>query len=70
MSDHEAEAPPIIERVKSTRYSVARIYGRVVVGGQVYIYRRHNDTLIRLDVFQEQQEQERLARGRRALVKN
>ncbi|HBO4735714.1 TPA: hypothetical protein ACP31Y_005211 [Pseudomonas aeruginosa] len=57
MSGIVAEAPEVIEKVKSTRYSVARIYGRVTIQGQTYLYERKTDTLIRLDVHRQREAQ-------------
>jgi len=53
------EAPETIENVKSTRYSVARRYGRVTIQGQVYLYERKSDTLVRLDTFQRYKNQQK-----------
>lgn len=48
MSDR---APRVIENVKSSRYSVARLYGKVTAYGHTYIYERSRDRLVRLDVY-------------------
>lgn len=53
METVDGDAPEVIERVRSTRYSVARLYGRVTAYGHTYIYERESDSLIRLDVFRQ-----------------
>jgi hypothetical protein len=50
--DLPPEQPPeIIRQVKSSRYSIARRYGRVTIEGHTYVYERRTDTLMRLDVY-------------------
>lgn len=46
-------APAVIENVKSTPYSIARRYGRVMAYGHTYVYQPENDSLIRLDVHRQ-----------------
>ncbi len=45
--------PEIIQQVKSTRYSIARRYGRVTIEGHTYVYEPRTDTLMRLDVYRQ-----------------
>lgn len=47
------QPPEIIQRVKSSRYSVARRYGRVTIEGHTYVYVRSTDTLMRLDIYRQ-----------------
>lgn len=48
-----APPPEVIRQVKSTRYSIARRYGRVTIEGHTYVYERSSDTLMRLDVYRQ-----------------
>ncbi|BBH48796.1 hypothetical protein KU43P_52730 [Pseudomonas sp. KU43P] len=45
------QPPEIIQQVKSSRYSIARRYGRVTIEGHTYVYERNTDTLMRQDVY-------------------
>lgn len=45
------QPPGIIQQVKSSRYSIARRYGRVTIEGHTYVYERNTDTLMRQDVY-------------------
>lgn len=52
--DLPPELPPeIIQQVKSTRYSIARRYGRVIIEGYTYVYEHSTDTLMRIDVYRQ-----------------
>jgi hypothetical protein len=51
-----AQPPEIIQRVKSTRYSIARRYGRVTIEGHTYVYERSTDTLTREDVYRQRKQ--------------
>ncbi|KSQ21660.1 hypothetical protein APB26_32260 [Pseudomonas aeruginosa] len=51
--------PEIIQNVKGSRYSIARRYGRVTVNGQVYVYQRESDSLLRQDIFKQRLAQKR-----------
>ncbi|AIY41021.1 hypothetical protein LT85_1863 [Collimonas arenae] len=46
-----AQRPEMIQQVKSTRYSIARRYGRVTIEGHTYVYERSTDTLMRQDAY-------------------
>ncbi|WP_419710170.1 hypothetical protein [Pseudomonas sp. NFX224] len=51
-----ARPPEIIQQVKSTRYSIARRYGRVTIEGHTYVYEHRTDTLMRLDVYRQRKQ--------------
>lgn len=50
------QLPEIIQQVKSSRYSIARRYGRVTIEGHTYVYERSTDTLTRLDVYRQRKQ--------------
>lgn len=60
MDSAAAQPPEIIQQVKSTRYSVARLYGRVTIEGHTYVYDRSTDTLTRLDVYRQRKKNPRV----------
>lgn len=39
--------PEIIHNVSQTQFSIARYYGAIKVNGQMYIYNKKDDTLIK-----------------------